>query len=274
MAGEADGVRRLIEELSAEALKEFLRNLRHHSEVQARILRGELTQEAVNSAYVGYARHHAAGYRREVTELTADYYRNLRELSTRYSDGFYDELLTGRPNGSVPTDEPDAAERVAIELHGLAGREIVARFVLENADPEPAGVSLEPGWCRGPDGQPFTAPLSIQPASLVVPPGGSVSITLRLALLESLFIPGLIYRMPVRVLGPRPMQLDVAIWAEEDIPVSGLPDAEPEGPPYRLQCPRCGRTFERSTDDLRLRPHKNPEGEPCPERDGHHPVLD
>ncbi|MDQ3858412.1 MAG: hypothetical protein M3327_08210 [Actinomycetota bacterium] len=109
----------------------------------------------------------------------------------------------------------------------------------------------------------------------MIPPRGRADVTLRLALLPSLFVPGNVYSLSIAVQGQEELWLDVVIWAEEDVevaPAAPSPDAEPasEASETRrsVRCPACGRTFTRAGGDLRLRPHKTPDGAPCPERAG------
>jgi hypothetical protein len=274
MQGEPDSVRRLVESLTGEALKQFLNNLRHHVEVQRRVARGQLRQDQVNVAYVKYALREGAGYRDEVGMLTARYYRDLIDLGTRYSERFYKQVLEASPSASVGGDADGAPERESLELHGPRGHEVVRRIALENTDSDEAEVTFELGECRGPDGVPFTAPLAVQPARLTIPSGGRAEITLRLALLPSLFVPGNVYAMNVDVHGQQELALDLVIWAEEDArpaatpSASEAPRAKSSGPLYELHCPECGRTFSRTRKNSRLNAHKAPDGKPCPGRSG------
>ena len=282
MAVEGSGIKDLVEALSGEALRDFLRNLRHHTELQRRILRGELDQAVVNRAYLEYARRESTGYRREVAELTVRYYRDLADVGTRFSKQFYDEMLT--PDVvpvSIPSNgkAPDGSvQRVPIELHGEPGREVVARFGLENTDPTPAEVRFEVGPCFGPDGETFTAPLSLHPALLTIPPNDKAEVTIRLAMLGSVFVPGHLYRTTVRVSGHKDLELDLVIWAEDPIvvlPGGAVPAAEAsdetatgKAPAFEVRCPRCGRSFRRSQPSTRLHPHHDTKGSACPGRIG------
>ena len=283
MAAEGAGIKDLVEALSGEALRDFLRNLRHHTELQRRILRGELDQTAVNRAYLEYARRESSGYRREVSELTVRYYRDLADVGTRFSKQFYDEMLTpAAVPPSVPSNgkaDDASVQRVPIELHGEPGREVVARFGLENTDPTPAEVRFEVGPCFGPDGETFTAPLSLHPALLTIPPNDKAEVTIRLAMLGSIFIPGHLYRTAVRVSGHKDLELDVVIWAEDPIPVlptenpppaeAGAEASPPEKvPAFEVRCPGCGRSFPRSQPTTRLHPHHDTAGSACPVRAG------
>ena len=283
---EPSRLRGVVDALIGEALKDVLRNLRDHTELQRRIVRGDLDRSEVNRAYVSYARREGGEYRKRVAELTAAYYADLADVGNRYSADFYEEVLG---NGSVApatetiTASGEAATRVPMELHGAPGKEVIARFSLENTDPDPVDAVFEVGVCHGPDGEEFTAPLSVHPARVTVPAGGREEITIRLAMLPSVFAPGQLYRTVVRVAGYRQLELDLVMWAEEPMVVfpedlvapqdapAGLPTEPRAGPDvdgFSVRCPACGRDFARSEPSTRLYPHKRPDGDPCPERTG------
>jgi hypothetical protein len=295
-----DTIRSLVEQLSGEAVKDFLRNLRHHVEVQRRLAQGELLQKDVNAAYVRYARREGRGYRDEVARLTAQYYRDLVAVGAKFSEQFYEEVLQP-PEWTTPAGDGEGPRRVSIELHGLPGREVVRRVTLENTGAEELSVTFEIGAVRGPTGESFTAPLSVQPAQLTIAPGGREQITLRLALLPSLFVPGNVYTSTVGVHGHEELAFDIVIWAEEEVDFVGVAPAKTEtvppraekarpeqpektpkreqkpetvatatgqGGPFVVRCPTCGRTFSRTRPNPRLNPHKRPSGTPCPGRRG------
>ena len=274
MQAEPESVRRLVESLTGEALKQFLNNLRHHVEVQRRVAQGQLRQNQVNAAYVKYALREGSGYRDEVGMLTARYYRDLLDVGARYSERFYNQMLEAPPSSSAARDGDGAPERASLELHGPPGHEVVRRIALENPDEDDAEVTFELGECRGPDGVPFTAPLAVHPARVTIPPGGRAEITLRLALLPSLFVPGNVYAMSVDVHGQQELALDLVIWAEEDGPLAptpasaGSPGATSSTPRFEVQCPECGRVFTRTRKNSRLNAHKAPDGTSCPGRSG------
>jgi len=194
-------------------------------------------------------------YWQGVATSTAAYYREL----SRAMAGAVD-----RDDRSGPTSSDQAPggrdRRARINLHGQVGSAVAATFTVENSDPDPAAVSLVPGPCRTPGHDPFAAPASITPPTATIPAGGAVEVTVQVDLDPDLFTPGRTYVLSVRVDGPVPTTVDVAI-AVADAP-------EPGGPPFHVACPSCERTFERTTDDLRLRPHKTPDGDDCAERSG------
>ena len=125
MQAEPESVRRLVESLTGEALKQFLNNLRHHVEVQRRVAQGQLRQNQVNAAYVKYALREGSGYRDEVGMLTARYYRDLLDVGARYSERFYNQMLEAPPSSSAARDGDGAPERASLELHGPPGHEVV-----------------------------------------------------------------------------------------------------------------------------------------------------
>src|SRR6266576_1201854 len=273
MQGEPESVRRLVESLTGEALKKFLDNLRHHVELQRRIAGGQLRQDQVNIAYVKYALREGAGYRDEVGRLTASYYRDLLEVGARYSERFYQQVFDSSSDAAA-AGSGENPEHVSLELHGLPGHEVVRRIALENTDESDTEVTFEPGECRGADGASFTAPLALQPARLTISSGGREEVTLRLALLPSLFVPGTVYTMSVDVHGQQELSLDLVIWAEEEAqvgatpkPAEGRPAAAAQAP-YSVRCPECGRIFPRSRKNMRLNAHKAPGGAACPGREG------
>jgi hypothetical protein len=140
-------------------------------------------------------------------------------------------------------------------------------------------VSFEVGPCFGPDGETFTAPLSLHPALLTIPPNDKAEVTIRLAMLGSVFIPGHLYRTTVRVSGHKDLELDIVIWAEDPIvvlPTESAPAAETaenapvrgKVPAFEVRCPGCGRSFHRKQPSTRLHPHHDTTGSACPVRTG------
>ena len=313
---EDHSVRRLVEELSNAALRDLLRNVRHHTELRRRIAAGLLDERSVNQAYREYAQREGPSYRQQAADLTLQYYGDITELGNEYSERFYQEVLDAHDagvhasgtwrsratngDGEVERDA-QAGEEVPVELHGPSGREVVARFGLENPDDHPIDVTLEVGPCRGPHDEPFLAPLTVTPAATTVQPGETRQITLRVLLLPAVFVPGHLYRVPITVRGADVLRLLVTIWAEE--PDHGLRLDDNVAPPsdvaagpadaglaaervprvgaapspaktaataptWIVRCPACGREFPRQARTTRLYPHKTPQGEPCPARAG------
>lgn len=282
MSPESQGIRRLIEDLSAAALKDLLQNVRHHSDMRRRIIAGDVSEREVNAAYLTYARRAGPEYRREVSDLTIRYYSDLMQLGNRYSEQFYAQLSNGHLADTVDdsdTGTESAGKRVPIELHGPPGSEVVATFNVENTDETETEVRFVPGDCTGPEGSPFIAPVSLEPSRSVIAPGERREVTIRLAMLPSLFVPGHLYRMPVRVVGDKEFVLELSIWAEDPIhvPPPAAEDVQPapaskaqrkRGSTHAVLCPECGRTFERKEPSSRLYPHKTSAGAPCPAREG------
>ncbi|MEL6893706.1 MAG: hypothetical protein AAFP84_19095 [Actinomycetota bacterium] len=317
MRTEGDSVRRLVDDLSSAALRDLLRNVRHHTDVRRQVAAGLMDERSVNEAYREYARREGASYRERVTDLTLQYYSDLIDLGNQYSERFYGELLNGNghaagfgsddvpfpsaTNGATNAAGPSApdpasnghgggeaagVEEVPIELHGPSGREVMATFSLENTEQRPVEIAFDAGPCHGPGDESFIAPVTVSPARFTIDPGGTRSITIRVVMLPSVFVPGHLYRMSIHARGPTDIVLQLTIWAEE--PDTGTPplvdepasraDATPESPaeptsertPERfvVRCPSCRRDFERESSSTRLYPHKTPDGEACPERRG------
>lgn len=290
---EESSLRELVEQLSNTALRDLLRNVRHHTELRRRTAAGLVDEREVNRAYREYARREGAAYRQQAADLTLRYYSELTDLGNTYSERFYAELLDAddsRVDGNgfgAPEEasrEEGSDEVVHVELHGPPGREVVARFGLENSEDHGVTLTIEVGACRGPDDAAFIAPLTVQPAELELEPGESRQVTLRLAMLPSVFVPGHLYRVPVTVRGAEELQLLLTIWSEErdnGWPVDASPPEESdparndgesattdESGLYLVRCPACKRSFERRTRTSRLYPHKTSAGDPCPERKG------
>ncbi len=236
------GLGRLIDDLAGEALNSHLRNVRSHAQLRRRIADGDLSEREVNQAYSEYARSTAGTYRKAAADLTLRYYEELSELGARYSDDFFRQILEtdigapprARRNGHARVSADDEEQRVPIELHGRAGHEIVSAFAIENTDPIPAHVQFEFDLCRAPHGQTFHAPITIQPAVIDLEPGGTAEVLLRVALMPSVFLPGMIYRQAIRAVGGKPLTLDVTFWVEaEDDPLQTAPATDVErGAPH------------------------------------------
>ncbi len=289
-------VRQLVEELSNAALRDLLRNVRHHTELRRRIGAGIVDERWVNQAYREYARREGPSYRQQAADLTLQYYGELTDLGNQYSERFYEEILEGvrgfdHQNGDqADGDEADGAttdvEEIPVELHGPPGREVVARFSLENTEARPVTLRVDVGACRGPDDVSFLAPLTVHPAIATLEPGETRQITLRLLMMRSVFVPGHLYRLPLTIRGSNELRLLLTIWAEETSTTLGsepptrppITDEPPEKPPierpdepaeaYLVRCPTCRRDFERDHRTTRLYPHKTPDGKPCATRSG------
>ncbi len=236
-------VRQLVEELSNAALRDLLRNVRHHTELRRRISTGFVDERWVNQAYRDYARREGPSYRQQAADLTLQYYTDLADLGNRYSERFYADMLDdigaahqGNGDGGDRGDHrsgdeaPDDVDEVAVELHGPLGREVMARFGVENTEAHPVTLSIEVGACRGPDETVFFAPLTVQPAEFTLEPGASRQITLRLLMLPSAFVPGHLYRLPLVVHGADDIRLALTIWAEERDTGTPLPSVEQPSP--------------------------------------------
>lgn len=251
------------------ALEGLVRSVRTMIDLQRRMA-GATRSSEVGEAYVRFLRTELLPYGRTIADLTVDYYRTLAEAARDYGERFYDEVLGDDGFEKMATQGPGVA-RPAIVLVGPSGAEIATGFTLQNHDPTPAEVTLEAGMCRGPDGRIFSAPLSVEPASLVISPGETVPVRVRLRLLPELFTPGVTYRLPLQVRGPRPATMEVTIRSQAGPDLADRGQGETAGP-YLVECLTCRRTFTRKTDDLRLRPHKNLDGGDCTRRKGRRPV--
>ncbi len=254
-----------------EALEGLVRSVRRTVELQQRMIQGATKPTEMSSAYVRFLRNELLPYGRTIADLTIDYYKALAAAAREYGTAFYDEMLVGAASdgGERSTGgrakEPD---RHALTLTGPVGSQAAASFTLENHDPDPAEVDIEPGVCRGPRGEAFAPSISIEPSALTIPPGGTATVTLRVELAPDRFDPEVGYRMPLHVHGPNPATIDVAIAAVSESAGPGGNGTKESDRLHIVECPRCMRTFERTTDSLRLRPHKTPQGDDCPEREG------
>lgn len=207
---------------------------------------------------------HAHGhYVRAVADLTLRYYRGLFEAGREYGERLAAGLTMD--DGTARHGADDVA-RPTMRLRGALGSTVEATFTVENSDLDAVDVSVEVGDCRAPDGTRFAAPVEVRPSTATIPAGGRVRLTLRADLRSDVFQVGGHHELPVHLHGPQATTVDVTIDVEDaDEPKTGAP---PDGPPFTVRCPRCDRTFERQTEDLRLRPHKHPDGTDCPHRDG------
>ena len=245
-----------------DAAERFTDGVRQTVEFQRKLIGGDTTPSDLTAAYSRFLRSDLAGYGQRIAELTVDYYKALAEASREYGERFWDEIQSSTAAGDRAT--PDARPRHLLEVSGPEGSEVTSTFALENTDPDAAEVSIEVGLCRSPDGEAFTAPVVVEPDRLTVEPGGSATVTIKTRVDPDLFTPGVEYRIPVHVEGPQPAVIDVRVRS-----TAPAKPAQKEGPTgFTVRCPTCDRTFERKTEDLRLRPHNAPSGEPCEERAG------
>lgn len=254
----------------SEAVENLVRGVRSTIDLQQRMLRSTSRPADLGTAYVRFLREELLPYGRTIADLTVDYYKALASAARDYGAAFYDEVLSG--TGDEATAESgDAVDRPSLTLTGEIGAQAAATFTLENDDPDSAQVTVEAGVCRGPDGEAFTPGLLIDPATLSIPSQETAKVTVAVDLSPDRFAPGVLYRMPLHVNGPRPATIDVTIvaTAAEESHVS-VGDAA-AGTGYVVECPVCSRRFERTTDSLQLRPHKTPAGRACSGRKGRRP---
>ena len=253
----------------SEALEGFVRNVRTTIDLQQRMLRSAAKPSEAGAAYVRFLRNELLPYGRTIADLTVDYYKALGAAAREYGAAFYDDVLTtageAQHEGESSTGH---GEHLALTLTGDIGSQVSATVGLENHDPDTAEVTLEAGVCRGPAGEAFTPALRLEPSSLSIPPGDSAQVTVTVDLSPDDFMPGVIYRLPLHVNGPRPTTVDVTIVGIAAASNGTSEHEEQAAAGYAVECPTCSRRFSRTTDSLRLRPHKTPEGRSCPQRDG------
>ena len=245
-----------------DAAERFSDGVRQTVEFQRKLLGGEATPTELTTAYARFLRSDLAGYGQRIAELTVDYYKALAEAAREYGERFWDEVESS-PVAEVQAG-PDELPRHLLEVSGPEGSEVTSTFALENTDPAAAEVSIEVGLCRGPNGEAFSAPVSVEPDRLTVEPGDSAAVTITTRVDPDLFAPGVEYRIPVHVEGPQPAVIDVRVRST----TTTKPKPKPKPSGFTVRCPVCDRTFERKTEDVRLRPHKAPSGKPCKGRDG------
>jgi hypothetical protein len=180
------------------------------------MLNGSATPAEVGTAYVRFLRNELLPYGRTISVLTVDYYRGLAAAARDYSEAFSEELLGSGTVHREEDAEGRVTERPAVTLTGEIGSKAAVSFSLENHDPEPADVTLKVGLARAPDGSAFTAPLTVEPASMTIPPrGGHKTVTVKADLNRQAFQPDVAYRLPLHVEGPRPATVDITILATE-----------------------------------------------------------
>ena len=242
-----------------DAAERFSDGVRQTVEFQKKLIRRDTTPSDLTAGYTRFLRSDLAGYGQRIAELTVDYYKALAEAAREYGDRFWEEMQSSAD--SEDRAQSDERPRHVLEVSGAAGSEVTSTFTLENTDPDAAEVSIEAGLCRGPDGEAFSAPLAVEPDKLTIEPGGSATVTITTRVDPELFTPEVDYRVPVHVEGPQPAVIDVRVR-------STAPEQEAKPTKFTVRCPKCDRTFERKTEDRRLRPHKAPSGKPCAERSG------
>lgn len=278
-----------------DAVRGLTRALQLGADLQRRMTRSSLSSLDVGPGYLPRVQEEWRRYATHVTELTVDYYRAVADAARDYGERLSADRAAGHHDGSFDVHHHDergtrqttreGADNPTIELRGRPESVLAASFVVENRDPDPAVVTVSVGLARAPDGERFVAPLSVEPASLTIPAGGTAEVNLRLPLLAAVFETNVTYRIPLHVEGPRPTTIEVAVVVEDAVPppasAADRKTPETDAPihaegssagdqtaTYRVHCPACGRTFERRTANLRLRPHKTSDGDDCPGRDG------
>ncbi len=215
MSREPPDFYRWIQDLTARSVADQTRALQRYNELMQRVLRGELNDPQLREEYTRFAQEESARYASDLAQLSLNYYGALLELGRSYSDRFFDQMLHNREPRAAAGDGAAAAvtpRQVTLELRGTAGQEAAAAFVIENKRDAPAEITfLASEFVDTAGGQPFRAPLQIQPVQLSLEPHGEAEVRLRLPLLRELFSPGHQYQATVVVRGYDELELILSV---------------------------------------------------------------
>ena len=266
MSGEPPDFYKWIQDLTARSVADQTRVLQRYNELMQRVMRGDLNDPQLREEYSRFARDESARYASDLAQLSLSYYSALLELGRNYSDRFFDQMLHSRRPQPTDGDRGEAAvkpRQVMLELHGAAGQEAAAAFVIENKHSAPAEISFVVSeFVDAAGGSPFPAPLQLQPAQLSLGPQAEAEVKLRLPLLRELFEPGHHYRATVVVRGYDELELILSVRLNPDD--EAAPPASPPGASQKAAAeadvPAPAKRSRRASSSAKASREKKPAG--------------
>jgi hypothetical protein len=205
----------LVEELTARSLADQMRVAQRYNDLLQRVTTGQLDPAAVRAEYDRLVNEQSSQLARDLTALGVHYYQSILDLNRAYANRLFDDLLSasgGRPENDSGRSEPAAAPPVVdLRLQGRIDEQVQTTFVIENARAEPADVVFLLSEFTGADGEPFRAPLELDPPRLRLAAHSEHPVRLRLLLDSALFAAGRQYHALVVVRGANQLELRLQV---------------------------------------------------------------
>src|SRR5262249_36709420 len=221
MANDFQDIGQWYKDLVTRSMADQMRAVQRYTELLQRIGRGELFTANMPDEYVRFMRDEAVRYARNLATLSFSYYKTLDALGRAYNDRFFDQVLGMAPAPAAPSPVPAPTARTAaprqveLALHAQLGDDATRSFVLENKRCEPVEISFLVSDFVGPSGAaPFRPALEFEPPRFSMMPGEERTVTLRLKLLDELFVPGQRYTAAVLVRGYDDLELALHVWPD------------------------------------------------------------
>jgi hypothetical protein len=195
MTAHPQDIGKRIQDLTVRVGAEFMRSLQRYNELLQRVAGGELDDTAVRDAYVRFMRDESERYLRGVADVSAGYYDALLELGSIYNPPFFEQALNRRR-----PSEPSLQREGVIELRGSIGDDASGAFRVINTSHDTEEIAFTVSEFSGPPGTaPFRPPLRLQPPRFVLARSESQLVSVRLPLIDGLFIPGQRYMASLTV---------------------------------------------------------------------------
>ena len=241
-----------LQDLTERSVAEQTRVYQRYSDLAQRVLRGELNDAQVRDDYLRFASEETTRFASDLAQLSLGYYSALLELGRSYNDRFFEQVLHQHPPEprADPRNGTSEPRQVRLDLRGAAGQEVAASVVIENKHASPAEISLlASDFVDVAGGDPFQAPLRLEPGQLSLGPHQEAEVRLRLLLARELFVPGRLYRATVVVRGYDELELilqvsvDPPAEAAAAAPAASVETAAPEvgtAPRARRRTPGAG----------------------------------
>lgn len=199
-----------IQDLTVRFGAEVMRSLQRYNELLQRVAGGELDEAAMGEAYVRFMRDESERYFRGVAEASAGYYDALLELAGIYNPPFFEHAF--RRQQRQP--EQASPHQGVIELGGSLGEEAASTFRIVNTSHDSDEVAFAVSEFSGPPGTvPFRPPLRLQPARFVLKRFESQLVSVRLPLVDGLFVPDQRYTATLTVRKREAFDLAIVVIA-------------------------------------------------------------
>jgi hypothetical protein len=210
MTAHPQEIAKRIQDLTVRFGAEVMRSLQRYNELLQRVAGGELDEAAVGDAYVRFMRDESERYFRGVADASAGYYDALLELSAIYNPPFFEHAFNQRRR----QPEPGSRHQGIIELGGSLGDEAASTFRVVNTSDDSDEVAFAVSEFSGPPGTaPFRPPLRLQPPRFVLRRFESQLVSVRLPLVDGLFVPDQRYTATLTVRKHEAFDLAIVVVA-------------------------------------------------------------
>jgi hypothetical protein len=208
----------VLQELAARSVSDQARALERYRELIQQLADGELSAEAVRAQYDRLVAEQSAHLARDVTAIAVSYYQSLIDLHRSYMDRLFDQLASAERVPRAPDDEPGETSEVPsstidLMLRGQVGDIVRSSFAITNKQAETTLVMFFVSDFAGDGGDPFRAPIRLDPPRVTLRPRDEQRVTLSVDLDPAMFAPGR-YRGEILVRGNDDFTLLITIDVE------------------------------------------------------------